>query len=220
MIVAMGLQPVIVKISMSYEFIINEPERRAKVTDSHICIDNVFDDTEMEKIIHFCEGKGLFEARIFKVSDPETVRKKRVTMIQNIQFDSDSAWIFERINGVMLNTNAQYWGFDLNGYEHFQYSLYDSENRSRYDWHTDLILNQDMYTSCQVRKLSIILLLNDGFEGGEFQINRGDPEQPVVPRVKKGTAVIFPSFLIHRVTPVTKGSRKSIAAFCLGPKFR
>jgi PKHD-type hydroxylase len=73
------------------------------------------------------------------------------------------------------------------------------------------------------RKLSLTLLLNDDnddFEGGEFQINNGKQETPITVDMFKGRAVLFPSFMIHRVKPVTKGVRKSLVVWVLGPKFR
>ena len=36
----------------------------------------------------------------------------------------------------------------------------------------------------------------------------------------RGTLVAFPSYVMHRVTPVTSGTRKSLVAWVAGPKFR
>jgi PKHD-type hydroxylase len=69
------------------------------------------------------------------------------------------------------------------------------------------------------RKLSLTLLLNDDFEGGEFQVNDGKEEMAITVPMNKGRVVLFPSFMIHRVKPVTKGVRKSLVVWVLGPKF-
>ena len=71
----------------------------------------------------------------------------------------------------------------------------------------------------QPRKLSLSLALNDDFEGGEFQINEGKETNPITVPMHKGRVVLFPSFMIHRVTPITKGTRKSIVVWVNGPKF-
>jgi PKHD-type hydroxylase len=71
--------------------------------------------------------------------------------------------------------------------------------------------------------LSITLLLNEpgiDFEGGNFEINKGSPTEVDIVDMKKGMLIAFPSFLIHRVAPVTKGTRKSIVIWVQGPKFR
>ncbi len=64
------------------------------------------------------------------------------------------------------------------------------------------------------------LCLNDGFEGGDFLINEGNQDNAKAVPVKKGRAILFPSFMCHKVTPVTAGTRKSLVLWCLGPKFR
>jgi len=74
----------------------------------------------------------------------------------------------------------------------------------------------------QSRQLSKTMPLNDPleYEGGEFQIQTGLPEQPLIVEQKRGTAIIFPSFMLHRVTPITLGVRKSIVVWAVGPKFK
>jgi PKHD-type hydroxylase len=72
------------------------------------------------------------------------------------------------------------------------------------------------------RKLSIAMLLNtpgEDFEGGEFQINGWRENKPINIDIRKGRIIAFPSFMIHRVCPVTKGVRKSLVIWVSGPKF-
>ncbi|MCK6649860.1 MAG: 2OG-Fe(II) oxygenase, partial [Bacteroidia bacterium] len=70
------------------------------------------------------------------------------------------------------------------------------------------------------RKLSISVQLSDAveYEGGElqFMINQNIVTAPK----EKGTAIIFPSFALHRVLPVTKGNRMSIVGWIAGPAYR
>ena len=70
----------------------------------------------------------------------------------------------------------------------------------------------------RVRKVSMTLLLNDPkeFKGGQFQIINEDRSVSL----KKGYAVFFASFLRHRVTPVTKGNRKSFVMWFGGPPLK
>ena len=75
----------------------------------------------------------------------------------------------------------------------------------------------------EIRKLSITMLLNEpgiDFEGGGFEINNGRESESLKVETKRGRIIAFPSFMIHRVAPVTKGTRKSLVVWVLGPKFK
>jgi PKHD-type hydroxylase len=71
------------------------------------------------------------------------------------------------------------------------------------------------------RKLSMSLLLSDPseFEGGEFEV-KTDSDIPINLEQKRGRAWFFPSWALHRVTPVTKGVRKSLVLWVGGPPFK
>tara|TARA_E500000318_G_scaffold111703_2_gene131317 strand:+ start:389 stop:1108 length:720 start_codon:yes stop_codon:yes gene_type:complete len=151
----------------------------------------------------------------------EAVRKSDVAFVYR---DEKTAWIFERLNFIIESLNAQFYNFDVNGYEMMQYTVYHDHEKGKYDFHQDTIMGHalpdDMY---ETRKLSVTFLLSEpgvDFEGGEFQINSGEEKNSETIVMKKGDVIVFPSFLIHRVKPVTKGTRKSIVIWVVGPKFR
>lgn len=122
------------------------------------------------------------------------------------------------------NKNADIFNFDLY-YNHLelQYTTYDSKVKGHYTWHSD-----DPLVSIQkkARKLSATIQLTtmgDDYEGGEFEIR--DPRLGKnfdLPNYafEKGTIIIFPSALEHRVKPVIKGLRKSLVVFQFGPSWR
>lgn len=205
---------------MKYNFIVNDPEERAKVTRTHILCRGLFAAAECDRIVRFCEAKSLHDAGASGAGGnvTEDDAKKQGAEISDIKFDADSAWFFERINGTFYNVNNGSYGFDLNGYSFVRFAHYQAGQG--YDWHTDLIFNEDAHASAHVRKLSISILLNDDFSGGELQLNRANPGGPIDIGLQKGDAVLFASFMTHQLCPVTKGSRKSLQAFCLGPKFQ
>ena len=58
------------------------------------------------------------------------------------------------------------------------------------------------------------------FEGGDFEINQGQEKDATKVDAKKGRILAFPSFMLHRVAPTTKGKRKSLVFWALGPKFK
>ena len=73
-----------------------------------------------------------------------------------------------------------------------------------------------------VRKLSMTVLLNESFEGGDFEFaSYGKEESTITPlEMKQGDVVVFPSFMEHRVAPITKGIRYSLVTWFLGPPFK
>ena len=92
----------------------------------------------------------------------------------------------------------------------------------------------DWSESCQftpnqnnkIRKLSMIIPLVDGneYEGGDFELNLNNPENEnniiTIKEAKiKGTVIVFPSFVWHRVTPVTSGTRYSLVNWHQGKPF-
>jgi PKHD-type hydroxylase len=102
--------------------------------------------------------------------------------------------------------------------------VYSGEAGGFYDWHMDMILG-DGYPDVDeaTRKLSLSLLLSEpdaDFTGGEFLFNDGRQETPLTASLRKGEVLAFPSWMIHKVAPVTWGTRKSIVVWVLGPKFR
>jgi PKHD-type hydroxylase len=129
------------------------------------------------------------------------------------KFLVDTLWYFAK------EANRAAFGFDIDYLPDIQYTKYSSLNEGKYDWHCDTFWANP---TCYDRKISIVIQLTDSheYEGGDFQI---DPQYAQLPpdRVrKKGTVIVFPSFLSHRVTPVTKGVRKSLVSWIQGPKFR
>lgn len=204
---------------MKYNGIFNTPWDRTTVTQAYVWWDNAFTDTELQNVIDYCEDKGLERGKI--LSGPKNVDKIRRCDIKFHHRNDDTAWFFDRLNNIMTSLNNQFYGFELNGYDSFQYTSYNAAENGKYDWHMDTCLGTEGLPSnmYEPRKLSMTLLLNDNFEGGEFMLNLGNEAHPMLVPVTKGRAIVFPSFLLHCVKPVTKGFRKSVVIWCTGPKW-
>ena len=114
----------------------------------------------------------------------------------------------------MANQSAE-WGYSLGSQEKTQMSRYKSTDEGHYDWHVDTKVPENGVQ----RKLSISILLSDPseFEGGELQF-KGIEDQKVL--TKQGSIIVFPSFIEHKVTPVTKGVRYSAVTWVRGPAFK
>jgi len=128
----------------------------------------------------------------------------------------------------MANKNAN-WNFQLDNPEPFQLTKYSVGGH--YDWHCDSW--EEPYKkgkwANKIRKLSMTVSLTDKteYEGGELQFTHGnDNLRNKKKKIKtceeifsKGSLVVFPSFMWHRVKPVTKGTRYSLVIWNLGNMF-
>lgn len=116
--------------------------------------------------------------------------------------------------GLEANSKEE-WNFYIDSQEQVQFATY--EEGMHYNWHIDTFLLSGKPLD---RKVTVICLMNDPseFEGGELQFNIGG--QIMEAQLKKGSVIAFPSFLLHRVTPVTKGVRKTAVMWLNGPAFK
>jgi PKHD-type hydroxylase len=110
----------------------------------------------------------------------------------------------------MANKYAN-WNFDLTYCEDIQITKYDSVNEGFYDWHLDI----NNFPN-KIRKLSISIILNDSFEGGAFEFRKSGLDVTL----KKGSILVFPSYLEHIVAPVNSGVRYSAVTWYSGPHFK
>lgn len=120
-----------------------------------------------------------------------------------------------------LNAANHYagWNYDIRYMEKVQLGKYSEEKNSFYDWHIDTNVPN---SNEEQRKLSISLLLSDPkeYEGGRLEFKELTKQQNEKLLPTRGSIIVFPSFIDHRVTPVTKGIRYSAVTWMIGAKFR
>ena len=124
-------------------------------------------------------------------------------------------WIYKELRPFVWASNqAANWRYDYDEVESFQFTIYNSKEKQHYDWHTDSGPRKN--ENGKIRKLSMTVALVDGseYEGGDFEVNLNEPNKEAIHVIKparlKGSVTIFPSFVWHRVTPVTSGTRYSL----------
>ena len=122
----------------------------------------------------------------------------------------------------VMQMNAGTLGFDLYPFSaEVQYAEYSAEDQGHFDWHMDQ--NPFMYVADnnhKFRKYSATLQLGtmgEDYEGGKFEVQNFEIEEKYY---KRGCFILFPSPMVHRVSPVTKGLRRALVFFFHGPKFR
>lgn len=133
-----------------------------------------------------------------------------------VRFADKDHWFGKEMFQYGMKSNLECnWGFHLDNFEAVQYAEYGPNQH--YHWHIDtFLLSGKDYD----RKVTVVCLMNDPseFEGGQLQL-RFNQQEYDVPLIK-GTVIAFPSFIEHRVTPVTSGVRYTAAMWVNGPRFR
>jgi PKHD-type hydroxylase len=178
---------------------------------------------EVDKVIAL--ASELPEAERATTIGDEKGGSVRSSMVKWIpRNNSNWDWLYERMMNLSVEANDTLWRFDLRtALEAIQYTEYYASENGHYDWHQDIGIG----VLPSKRKVSITIQLSesDDYEGGELLIcvgSNGNGEldnNRVCPR-GKGVGVLFPSYMMHRVTPVTKGTRKSLVLWVGGGHYR
>ena len=172
------------------------------------CFEEAISPEVIEKINALGQSKPEEEGRIFNGSTNE-IRRSTIRWIKEEEI-RDLLW------GFVHTANVTAFGVDVQNYAEIQYTEYFATNEGHYSWHHDINWTADIASD---RKLSVTVQLTDGneYEGGDFEFN--EVASPTSCK-KLGTVLVFPSYLNHRVLPVTKGTRRSLVAWFYGPRWR
>ena len=191
---------------------------------------NFLSSEEIKLLENDISSLPYYEAEVGLNSEKE--KSIRRSQVKWIPYSLEKfRWIYQKVIDQIHIDNSNLWRFDINyNKPHFQYTEYNGNQQGHYDWHTDSGPNFASH-----RKVSITLQLSDSeeYEGGFLQLFnfynlpqihlQNIPNNPnYIQSIKKqqGALTIFPSFIPHRVTPVTKGIRKSLVLWVGGVPFR
>ena len=192
--------------------IITEPKWKSYVVET---IEPIFTAKLCKEIIDLSSTLKKEQGKIGhlgkEVEDRD--KKSRQSTISWIDFNKMQP-MYDDLSYLVQKINRNHFGFsNIQITEQAQIAEYSKGQF--YNWHTDSTIDMDIEPP--VRKLSMTLLLNDPseFEGGNLEIAGKQ-----MSHMKQGHAAIFASFLQHRVTPVTKGVRKSLVVWFSGEPFK
>lgn len=173
--------------------------------------DDVLDGSGIDALIALCDATGA-EGMVAEGVVASRFRRSNVAWVPR---SPEYQGLYDHIWNLAQAFNSRYYGFELTGFDsQMQVARYDATREGGYDWHIDF------GPGAQSRKLSLSVQLSkpDAYEGGdlEFDVGLG----PKSAGRACGLAIAFPSFIRHRVTPVTRGVRYSLVAWLSGPRFR
>lgn len=200
---------------------------------SYYTMDDFLSPPEMLNLNNILKkyDKDLYRGSVVGYTEQEAKdRNIRDTTITFNLNDPKFLKIEEKIVGKIGTINDNIFNLELTSHMPPQYTVYSE--KMYFEWHSDgpFGLMDGRGMNCvpdhlQWRKLSHVLMLSepDEYEGGDFQImtTSRQPEQSIdTIRLGKGCSITFPAFLSHRVTPVTKGVRKTLVYWVCGPRWR
>jgi PKHD-type hydroxylase len=177
----------------------------------------LFDFKKVEKINNFIDKNfEKYEEKTAHAKDNEGNSKKdaivkiiKYKKIKNLIHDFKEDFISS------ARYNFGYNVFDITDHQECNLNIYSSLNSGSYDWHIDFS-QSDLYDV----KLTVLINLSvKKYEGGKFCLwsnNENEVKELNVP----GNAIMFKSNIHHKVYPVIKGERRTLAIFLKGPKFR
>jgi len=151
------------------------------------------------------------------------------TRQSDVKFFSDQVVYDQIVPFVRKANDSANWNYEFDWVESAQYTIY--KKNQHYDWHCDqpdeAYKSNDINFNGKTRKLSCTLLLNNSseYEGGDFEFDfrnkkTGSNITKVTQLNNQGDLIVFPSYIWHRVKPITKGTRKSLVLWFIGPPFK
>lgn len=173
-------------------------------------VPQVFTPEQCKEIIRI--GEALIPQTATTVGGTQLeVRDSKVSWIEP---SPETFRLFQHMTDVVNSVNDRFFNFELLGFgEGFQFTKYEAP-AGKYDLHIDKTAKG------RVRKLSVVVQLSDpaDYEGGDLILQIGN--YPTVITKQQGFLTAFPSYVLHGVTPVSKGTRYSLVAWLTGPQFK
>ncbi|MDJ0557094.1 MAG: 2OG-Fe(II) oxygenase [Microcoleaceae cyanobacterium MO_207.B10] len=186
---------------------------------------------------HFCkpgENWGAFTAEEcdWIISLSEKIKPAKPTVdgklkpefrqvnVWGLNYSEPTKWLWERLTNNVRYANSKWWNYDIYGiFEPLHLLCYEASNNHKniQDHYSKHIDNGKIHYH---RKISFSIQLSnpDDYDGSELNLYT-QREAEKLPKAR-GTMVFFPSFILHEVTPITRGKRWALVCWVGGPQFR
>lgn len=190
------------------------PDKSTKETNFAYWQDG-FSEEEIQRAIEIGESLAPDDAYVGSGDGASVNYEIRSSFVSWIKNTNETEFLYRKLGWIAQQLNGEFFELDIWGFsEDIQYTKY-SKNNDHYTWHMD-----KGFSNNSPRKLSLVLQLSDPdeYEGGELQFFVGS--EPEVATKKKGLVYAFPSYIVHRVTPITAGVRRTLVVWLTGPKFK
>ena len=192
---------------------------RSSYNEPQVCatVPNAFSAEELEKIYLGLSNIEFKEAKTLDTVDTDQVHRDiRISRIKWVPQTQEWEWLYEKLMEMIEEANEKHWRFNIVGApEMIQYTEYIDTEGGHYTWHQDFGSGRPSH-----RKISVTVQLSDPdeYEGGDLEIWSGGGSIFKAPK-EAGLAVIFPSYMMHRVTPINRGRRCSFVLWVGGSHY-
>lgn len=177
-------------------------------------VPNALTAAECDHLIALVAAHQMKDAGLVRGTTAHDIRRAEIAWLDDIP---QAAWVLDGLIPLVARANRDHFGYDITDFgESPQVARYGAERQGHFDWHSDIGAG----TWAAKRKLTIVVQLSDpaDYDGGTLELR---PDSNVTQAARaRGTATVFPSFVLHRVTPVTAGTRWSLTLWSHGPAFR
>ena len=156
-------------------------------------------------------AQTLTQGRLGAGQNDASIRRSQIAFLDKTQY----AWLYRRLWETALELNRRFFCVDISGIEgNLQIARYDATDNGFYHWHTDF---GDVAPGRKI-SISVQLSQSEDYEGGDLELLYR--EEPAKSERSRGALIAFPSFVLHRVTPVTRGTRWSLVGWITGARWR
>ena len=177
-------------------------------------VPDAFTPAECDRLVALAQDTGLRAAGLVGQVANTNIRRADIAWIDDVP---GADWVMDRLIRLVADANRDSFGFDLTDFaESPQVARYGAEREGHFSWHSDI----GDGPVARRRKLTLVVQLSppEAYDGGALEAM---PDANVLAaRRAQGMAAVFPSFVLHRVTPVTRGTRHSLTVWAHGPAFR
>jgi PKHD-type hydroxylase len=189
-----------------------------ELTNESVCVAvehaEALEASACQGLIDWSEQEGFRRARIRQgdgVALDEAVRVAEEVLFDPSRAPPPVTELVRRLGGLVADVNRCTWRFDI--------TRLSEAGVIRYSPGHHFLLHTDLVPEHPERKLGIVVQLSDAtaYGGGDLEYGFSPPRTASRAR---GTLIVFPSWMPHRVSPVTEGRRYSLALFAIGPSFR
>lgn len=176
-----------------------------------------FTEKECDKILNMLKETYPNSASVGgTTNDSRIARKIRSAEIYILDNDEENRWIYEKVGAIVSFANKYHFDYDISGITHgIQLIEYrsDEEVKGHYDWHTDTGSGEPA-----TRKISFTAQLShpSDYEGCDLIINNHGTE--LTASKERGSVHLFPSYMVHKVTPISKGTRYALVIWIHGSR--
>lgn len=163
---------------------------------------------ECERVIGLSQ---VFPAEPARIEGGAEARNFRNTTTHFIPHTRDTNWLYHKLMTAAAEANERFWQFDITGFfQNLQLLSYEATTQQHYSWHLDIGPGAD-----NGRKISISVQLSSpsDYAGGALEFNYGRVQEA---SRERGAVVLFPSYVLHRVAPVTSGQRWALVGWVQG----